>query len=95
MTADLIHIIPLDDRLLFAELEGLARHNGLHEFGNDFVPPKYTNPNYIAPHSGQTLLVTNAVLLFVACFIMAGRIYTKLAVTGGIGGDDIEIAVVI
>lgn len=85
--------ISTDDRILLAALKSLAKHNGLTEFGPGFVPPKYGDPNYTAPRAGTTFLVTNIVLLLVTCFVMAGRFYTKLFVIGGLGGDDVAIAV--
>lgn len=85
--------VSADDRILLTALHTFAEHNGLTEFGPGFLPPKFTVPNYIPPKAGTTFLVTNIVLPSVTCFIMAGRFYTNFYVIGGLGGDDVAIAI--
>lgn len=87
------HSVSAEHRILLTAPNTLAEHNGITEFGPVFLPPKFTVPNYVPPRAGTTFLITNVVLLLITCSIMAGRLYTKFFVVGGLGGDDVAIAI--
>lgn len=82
-----------EDLQLLEMLRVFTANNGLTEFGKDYVPLRYTDPNYIPPHIGHGLLVISTVLLVVTCLVVAGRYYARLFIAGGVGADDITIGV--
>lgn len=82
-----------EDLQLLELLRVFTANNGLTEFGKDYIPPRYLDPNYIPPHIGHGLLVVSTVLLVVTCLVVAGRYYARLFIAGGVGGDDITIGI--
>lgn len=93
MSSDLASSLSTEDLQLLQVLRNLAEKNGITEFGNDYLPPKYTDPNYVAPHAGHSLFVANIVLVVITCIIVTGRYYARIFVAGGLGGDDIAIGI--
>lgn len=91
--SEIIASIPLEDRELLGLLKNLTRHNGLTEFGDNFIPPKYLDPNYVAPNSGRTLFVANLVLLAITCVVVGLRYYARVFIAGGLGADDVAIGI--
>lgn len=93
MSSDLANAVSPEDIQLLQILKELTKHNGLTEFGDDYLPPKYTDPNYVAPHSGHSLFISSIVLLVITCVVVAGRYYARVFLAGGLGGDDISIGI--
>lgn len=93
MSSGLVRPISPDDLQLLQLLKVFTEKNGLTEFGRDYIPPKYTDPNYVPAHLGHGLMVTSAVLLVITCFVVAGRYYARLFIAGGVGWDDFTIGI--
>lgn len=93
MSSGLVAPLTPDDLQLLELLRLFTENNGLTEFGKDYIPPRYTDPNYVPPHIGHGLLVMGTVLLVVTCLVVAGRYYARLFIAGGVGADDITIGI--
>lgn len=59
-------------------------------FGEDFVPPALTDPNYVPPDQGPFLLAFSIATVSFAGLVVALRFYARSRRTGrsGLGVDD-------
>lgn len=87
---------PSIDPTAWASLVNFMSENGNHEFGLNFLPPAFCDPeNYHPPDKGKALLIFGIVTTGIALLVVLGRFATRRFVAGRIGWDDWTIALAV
>jgi hypothetical protein len=55
------------------------------------LPKNYKDPNYVVEDMGHVLFNTNLLFVTITFIVVLTRIYTRMFVAGGLGGDDYMI----
>ncbi|KAI5847041.1 hypothetical protein DFP73DRAFT_543950 [Morchella snyderi] len=83
--------ITAEDWMNLGSIKHLAAENNLKGFNQDFIPPRFTDPNYVMPDKGNVLFVLNIVMVSIVFVVVALRYYARVFIAGGLGADDVAI----
>lgn len=79
---------------LISALRALAERNGIQYFTDPgWLPPAYTESNYVAPDLGPVLFICNLLFMAITFLVVLVRFYTRVGIAGGLGGDDYMIGI--
>lgn len=87
--------ITAEDWMNLKSIKHLAAENNLKGFNQDFIPPRFTDPNYVMPDKGNTLFVLNIVMVSVVFVVVGLRYYARVFIAGGLGADDVAIGLAV